>query len=114
VDIGSEIFVVSECRPVGCGFDVILLRARHTGLIFAYCDGCGCIWSYPAASRFEQGLNEIIPPHVVARHGVELPSGRDVVETGFEAIVVRAMPVSDSWIASIEQLNVQIVREVTT
>jgi hypothetical protein len=87
----AEVFVVSECCPVGCGFDVILLRARDSGAIFAYCEGCGCTWSDPGAARFKRGLNEIMPPHVVARDGVELPSHSDIVQAGFEMSVVRTV-----------------------
>ena len=110
----AELFIVSECCPVGCGFDVILLRARQTGVVFAYCDSCGCTWPDPAAARFEQGLNEVIPPHVLGRNGVELPSRRDVVAAGFEGAVVRAVPASDSWRTCIEELNAQIGREAAT
>ena len=109
----ETIFVVSECCPVGCGFDVILLRARLSGTIFAYCETCGCIWPELGAARFDTGLNEIIPPYVVARDGVELPNRNDIVSAGFETAVLRATPVSDSWKAVVEKLNVQTNREGT-
>src|SRR5688500_7362374 len=104
----AELFVVSECCSVGCGFEVVLLRARHSGVIFAYCEACGYTWSDPGAARFDQGLNEIIPPYVLARDGVELPRRADVVAAGFETSVLRAVPVSDSWKSVIEKVNVQI------
>jgi hypothetical protein len=104
----AKVFVVSECCPVGCGFDVILLRARDSGTIFAYCEACGCTWSDPGAARFERGLNEIMSPYVVTRDGVELPSHSDVVAAGFEMSVVRAVLVSDSWRAAVERVNAQI------
>jgi hypothetical protein len=107
----AEVFVVSECCPVGCGFEVLLLRARHSGVIFAYCNGCGCTWSDPAAARFDRGLNEITPAYVLARDGAELPSRADVIGAGFEMSVLRAVPVSDPWRAVVEELNVQIGRE---
>lgn len=111
--MAAEVFIVSECCPVGCGFDVILLRARHSGDIFAYCEACRCTWSDLGAAQFDHGLNEIIPPYVVAPDGVELPRRADVVAAGFEVTVLRAVPVSDSWRAVIEEVNVQIEREVT-
>jgi hypothetical protein len=109
----AEVFVVSECCPVGCGFDLILLRARYSGVIFAYCEACGCTWSDPGAARFDRGLNEITPPYVLARDGVELPRRSDVIDAGFETSVLRAVPVSDSWRAVVEQVNFQIGRKGT-
>lgn len=109
----EEVFVVSDCYPVGCGFDVILLRARNSGIVFAYCEACGCTWSDPGAARFERGLDEITPPHVVARDGVELPSRRDTVDAGFATFVLRAESVSGCWRATVERINVEIDREVS-
>ena len=109
-----EIFVVSECCPVGCDFEVILLRARQRGGIFAYCHACGCTWSDPALARFERDLNEIAPLHVRACNGVEFPNRSEIVAAGIEQTILRTMAVSDGWRADIEQLNVEIGQEVTT
>jgi hypothetical protein len=109
----AEVFVVSECCPVGCGFDVLLLRARDSGILFAYCEACGCAWLDPGASRFERGLAEITPPYVVTQGTVELPSCSEVVEAGFENFVLRTEPVSESWRAVVERVNGEIQRNAT-
>jgi hypothetical protein len=61
-------------------------------------------------SGFEQGLTRSLHQHVVAREGVELPSGRDVVEAGFQAAVCEHCLIQLVGV-SIKQLNVAIWEE---
>ena len=110
----ADLFVVSEGCPVGCGIEVILLRARLSGRLFAYCDLCGCVWADPAAARFERGPDEIVPPWVLAPEGVEFPQVGDVNGAGLAGSVVRTMPVSDQWMRDVEELNGKIRREGAT
>ena len=108
-----EVFVVSECCPVGCGFEVFLLRARDSGIVFAHCEACGCTWRDPGEARFDRGLDEIKPPYDVTRSTVELPSRRDVIDAGFERFVLRVEPITDAWRAVVDRVNREIERKAT-
>ena len=114
MDRVAELYVVSECCPVGCGIEVVLLRALPSGRLIAYCELCGCVWSDPANAQFEHGLDEISPPWVLAPEGIELPGGGDIHDAGFAASVLRTMQVSDSCAESLDDLNTEIRRRAAT
>ena len=108
----AELYVVGECCPVGCGIEVVLLRARPGGRLIAYCELCGLVWSDSANAQFAHGLDEMIPPWVLAPEGVEFPGAGDIQNAGFAASVLRTMPTSDSWTEGLDDLNTLIRREV--
>jgi hypothetical protein len=91
----TPVYVLSECCPVGCSVEVIALRARDTGLNFAYCDGCGCTWSRPSEALFSSGLNEVVPISQRAPNGVTFPSHIDIGSSGFLAFVLRTVTDSE-------------------
>jgi hypothetical protein len=110
--MGSELLIVSECCPVGCGIDVVLLRAREATLLFAYCNLCGGTWLTPDAVQPGRGLYEITPPWIHAPRGVELPSRGDAIARGFGEAILRTMPIS-AWTTTLDSVNGAIARELS-
>ena len=110
----TDLYVVSECCPVGCGIEVVLLRARPSGRLIAYRELCGCVWSDPASAQFEHGLGQLTPPWALAPGGVDLPGSGDVQAARFGESVLRTMPVSKDWAKNLEALNAKIAQNIAT
>ena len=109
----SELHVVSDCCPTGCGDVVVLLSARRTAVVFAYCQLCGCTWADPDSAQFERGLQEVTPFWVRAPHGVDFPSGNEVAAAGLGHAILRTIPVHN-WSTTLDELNAEIARELAT
>jgi hypothetical protein len=107
----SKVYVVSECCPVGCGVDVVLLAVLDRQTLFAFCDSCGCTWADPRDAAFERGVNEITGLPQRAPGGIELATGDQVKAAGLESIVLKV--VSDrEWYSNLKELNEHIPAEV--
>jgi hypothetical protein len=107
----SKVYVVSECCPVGCGVDVVLLATPHTHKLFAFCDSCGCTWADPAEARRERGVNEITGLPERAPGGIELASLDQIKTAGLEALVLKSYSERD-WYSTLKELNEHIRAEV--
>ena len=111
-ELPLDVLVVSESCPVGCGTEVVLLRARRGNLIFAFCQLCGCTWLNPEDVQPGRGLDEITPPWIHAPQGVELPSRDEVTAAGLGPWILRSLP-SSEWTHTLEWINGEIARERT-
>lgn len=107
------LFVVSECCPVGCGTEVIVLRRRDTGALFAYCDACGCAFADAVAAQFRTGLDTVVSAAEAAPKGVDLPQQKDLADTAFSSATLHSMPAA-AWGTSVEELNSAIEGEIST
>ncbi len=111
--MASELRIVSSCCPAGCGDDVILLLARRTGIVFAYCHLCGCTWADPMAARFERGLQEVTPLWARAPYGVDWPAATEITAAGLDHAILRTASAAD-WFTTLDELNAEIAREIAT
>jgi hypothetical protein len=109
----DQLFVVSDCCPVGCGAEVVVLRRRDSGALFAYCDACGCAFVDAVAAQFSTGLNTIISAADAAPKGVEFPRQEDLANTGFSSAALRSIPAA-AWGTSVADLNTAIEGELST
>jgi hypothetical protein len=103
----GQILVISECCPVGCSFEVVVLRALPNQDEFAYCDGCGCTWNSPAETQFVAGLNQIVSLAERAPMGVALSGASDSV---FGRATLRSIETND-WGNTVEALNSDIAKQ---
>jgi hypothetical protein len=102
-----EFHIVSDCCPVGCGTEVVLLRALRSGIIFAYCDACGCVWHNPQDAKFAAGLNYVTSAIQVAPDGVDVPPTGEISASRWAKALVRAVSSSD-WQSQVDELNKSI------
>lgn len=102
-----EFSIVSECCPVGCGTEVVLLRAVHSGVIFAYCDACGCVWHNPRDAKFAAGVNYVTSAIEVAPRGVEVPAAGEIAASRWGSALIRAVS-SSEWQGHVDELNESI------
>ncbi len=103
----DQIFVVSECCPVGCSHAVVVLRALPNQDEFAYCDSCGCTWNSPAQTQLDAGLSQIVSLAERAPMGVALSVVSDSV---FGRAALRSLKTNE-WSNCVEGLNAGIAKQ---
>jgi hypothetical protein len=108
----SDVFVISECCPVGCGGEVVALRDCRSSAVFVYCDACGCTWATPEAAQLDSGLEEITGPEERAPAGVAYPTVAEIMATPFGGKVLRSVPQS-TWRLDLGELNAYIERRLS-
>jgi hypothetical protein len=99
--------VVSECCPVGCGFDVVLLRSVTDASIFCYCSTCGCAWRSPSDAQFSSGLRSIDAIETFAPGGVDVPTLAQIENAGLAGEVMSNLWLHE-WDEKLDELNERI------
>ncbi|HKO92435.1 MAG TPA: hypothetical protein VJU61_14840 [Polyangiaceae bacterium] len=104
---GQSLHIVSESCPVGCGFEVVLLRSITDASLFCYCSSCGCGWWSPANARFSAGLQSTEGIEAFAPGGVDVPTLEQIGRAGYGGEVISSISL-DEWDEKIEALNARI------
>ena len=113
--MSRDLQVVAWGCAVGCGFEVVLLKAMDIGTVFGHCNACGCSWLDPAHASFKGGMgpSTIVDPAQIAPRGVSWPSKEDVAAAGLASAVLGTVS-EDHWGSNyVGELTQRILGEAT-
>ena len=115
VDAGQpSLLVVSPGCPVGCGFEVVLLKSVADGSVFCFCDLCGCGFWRPEDTLVAGGPDYIIDGSKMAPEGAEMATFADVVAAGFEAGVIGTLTLERWGQDCLDDLNERAAKTGTS
>ena len=103
-----KIHVVSNCCPVGCGSEVILLKPTIEERIFCYCYACGCSWGSPNDVQATNDLEYVKSSYEFSSSSVRWPTQAEIEMQGLDSSVIEVLENSAHFKDILEVVNAEI------